>query len=150
MGTFLEDRLPRNNDNSSGFPSEPFRSTPSVPAPPFLQAPSPVLRGTRRRSRSVSRGFPLSARTSKSSVNPKNTHACTISQSINNTMIRLLAAVLSPNNPFLHSLQTDWGIQTLVLPNRKRITLIFPGPDLATDTNTPGTRSVLGGPSPQR
>ena len=35
------------------------------------------------------------------------------------TMIRLLAAVMSPKNPFFHSLQTDSRIQTLVLPNRK-------------------------------
>ena len=78
-------------------------------------------------------------------------------------MRRLLAAVLSPKNPLFHS-QTDWRIQTLVLPNRKIIystfqTLVFPnrkiiystspGPDLATDV-TPQSRSVLGGPIPRR
>ena len=35
------------------------------------------------------------------------------------TMIRLLAAVLSPKNAFFYSVQTDWRIQTLVFPNRK-------------------------------
>jgi len=35
------------------------------------------------------------------------------------TMIRLLAAVLSPLNPFFHSVQTTGVIQTLALPNRK-------------------------------
>ena len=39
-------------------------------------------------------------------------------------MIRLLAAVLSPYNPFFHS-QTDWRIQTLVLPNRKYFTVLL-------------------------
>ena len=34
-------------------------------------------------------------------------HAFTISQSMKSTMIRLLAAVLSPKNPFFHS-QIDW------------------------------------------
>ena len=112
LGNFLEDCLALNNDNASDFPSESFRSTPSVPPPLSLQPPSPVLRGTRRRSRCVARGFPLSTRASKSSVNPK-THACTISQSINSTMIRLLGAVLSPKNPLFHSVLTNWGIQTL-------------------------------------
>ena len=127
MGTFLEDGLALNNDDPSGFPSQPFRSTPSVRPPLSLQAPSPVLRGTRRRLRFVARGFRLSTRASKSSVHPKNTHAFTISQSINSTMIRLLAAVLSPKNPFFNAVQTSWDIQTLVLPNRNKLQY-FPGP----------------------
>ena len=36
-------------------------------------------------------------------------------------MIRLLAAILSPKNPFFHSVQTNLGIQTLVLPNRNTL-----------------------------
>ena len=35
------------------------------------------------------------------------------------TMIRLLAAVLSLNKPLLHTVQTDSRIQTLAQPNRK-------------------------------
>ena len=48
-------------------------------------------------------------------------HACTISQSIMRTMMRVLAAVLSRKNPFFHPGQTDWRIQTLVLPNRNSL-----------------------------
>ena len=59
------------------------------------------------------------------------------------SVIRLFATVLSPNNPFFYSGQTIWGAQTLVLPDRKYITVFFPGPDLATDAS-PQTRSVLG------
>ena len=60
-----------NNGNDSGFPSEPIRSTPTVPPPLSLLAPSPVLRGTRRRSPCVARGFRLSTRASEPFVNPK-------------------------------------------------------------------------------
>ena len=60
----FKDCLALNNDNASVFPLEPFRSTPSVPPPLSLQAPSPVLRLTRRRSWCVARGFPLSTRAS--------------------------------------------------------------------------------------
>ena len=41
-------------------------------------------------------------------------------------MIQLLAALLSLKNPFFHSVQTDWSIQTLVLPNRKQFTVLLP------------------------
>ena len=44
-------------------------------------------------------------------------HACTISQTMKTTMARLLVAVLSRRNPFIHSVQTDWRIQAPVLPN---------------------------------
>ena len=31
-----------------------------------------------------------------------------------------------PKNPFFHSVQTDWRIQTLVLPNRKSFAVLLP------------------------
>ena len=71
----------------------------------------------------------MSARASKSSANAKIhiRHACMISQSvINRTMIRLLAAVLYPNNTFFHSVQTDSRIQILVLTNRRQLTVLLP------------------------
>ena len=40
-------------------------------------------------------------------------------------MVRLLAAVLSLKKPLFHSVQTNWPIQTRVLPNRNYITLVF-------------------------
>ena len=61
------------------------------------------------------RALDLGARASKSSANAR-THicrACTISQSITRTIIRLLAGVLSPKNPFLHSVQTDWRLSLI-------------------------------------
>ena len=140
-GTFVEDRLALNNENAPGFPSQPVRSTPTFPLPLSLQAPPPVLRGTRLRSRCVARSFRLSTRFQRSSFqvfsqrhNTHLCHACMISQSIikrtmmrlhacmisqsiiKRTMMRLLAAVLPPKNPFFHSVQTDSRIKT---PNRK-------------------------------
>ena len=129
MGTFLEDRLTLNNENTPGFPSEPIRSTPTVALPLSRQAPSLVLRGTRVRSRCVARSCRLSTRFQRSSSqvfnqrhNTHTCHACMISQSIvKRTMIRLLDAVLSRKNPFFHSVQTDSRIQTLALPNRNNL-----------------------------
>ena len=64
-------------------------------------------------------------------------------------MIRLLAAVLSLKNPFFHSVQTDWCYTGSGPPEPKIIYSISFGPDLPTDA-TPRTRSVLGGPSPEK
>ena len=65
-------------------------------------------------------------------------------------MIRLLAAVLSRNNPFLHSVQTDSRMYTESgTSESKIISSTSPGPALPTDA-TPRTRFVLGGPSPRR
>ena len=78
MRTFLEDRRALNNENDSGFSSEPIRSTPTVPLPLSLQALSPVLRGTRLRSRCVAQSFGLSTRFERSSLQVfsqrQNTH----------------------------------------------------------------------------
>ena len=64
-------------------------------------------------------------------------------------MIRLLAAVLSRNNPCFHSVQTDWCYTDSGPAEPKIIYSTSPGPALPTDA-TPRTRSVLGGPSPRR
>ena len=64
-------------------------------------------------------------------------------------MIRLLAAVLSPKNPFSHSVLTDWCYTDSGPAEPKIIYSTSPGPDLPTDA-TPRTRAVLGGPSPRR
>ena len=64
-------------------------------------------------------------------------------------MIRLLAAVLSQNNPFFHSVQTDWRYTDSGPPELEIIYSASPRPTLPTDA-TPRTRSVLGGPSPRR
>ena len=49
--------------------------------------------------------------------------------STHSTVIRLRAAVLSPKNPFFHSVQANYRIQTRVLPNRNQITVlvVLPG-----------------------
>ena len=130
LGTFLEDCLALNNENASGFPSEPIRSTPAVRLPLSLHAPSPVLRGERLRSLCVTRSFRLRTRFERSSFpslqpTPKHTDASTISQSLKSIMIRLLAAVLSPKNPIFYS-QTEWRIRTLAVPNRNKITVHLP------------------------
>ena len=65
-------------------------------------------------------------------------HACTISQSIMRTMMRVLAAVLSRKNPFFHPGQTDWRIQTLVLPNRNNLQY-FPRPGSCYRCHPPKT-----------
>ena len=58
-------------------------------------------------------------------------------------MIRLLAEVLSPKNPFFHSVKTDWRYTDSGPPEPKVIYSTSPGPALPTDA-TPWTRSVLG------
>ena len=110
LRTFLEDRLARINEHASGFPSEPIRSTPSVPPPLSLQAPSPVLRGTRLLSRCAARSFLLRTRASKSSANPQ-THICMRDLAINKEHHDKTACCsFVPNKPilFFHSVQTDW------------------------------------------
>ena len=64
---FLEDRLALYNENASGFPSDAISSTPTVPLPLSLQAPSLVLLWARLRSRCVARSFRLSTRFERSS-----------------------------------------------------------------------------------
>ena len=93
----------------------------------------------------------MSARASKSSANAKThvSHACTISESIKRTMIRLLAEVLSRKNPFFHSMQTEWCCTDSGPAEPKIIYSTSPGPALPTDA-TSRTCSVLGGPSPRR
>ena len=93
----------------------------------------------------------MSGRASKSSANAKThiCHACTISQSIKRTMIRLLAAVLSKKKTFFHSVHTDWYYTDSRPAEPKIIYSTSPGPDRPTDA-TPRTRSVLRGPRPRR
>ena len=77
-----------NDENTSGFPSEPICSTPTIPLPLCLQAPSPFSRGTRLRSRCVTRSFRLSTRFGRSSFQVfsqrQNTHmSCMYDLAIN-------------------------------------------------------------------
>ena len=113
MRTFLDDRLALNNENASGFPSEPIRSTPTGPPPLSPQASSPVLRVKRLRTRCVARSFRLGTRFQHSSFQvfrkPQNTHiynACTISRSIKSIMIRPLAVGVPRKQPII-SLRAD-------------------------------------------
>lgn len=68
LRTFLQDSYDPNIGNTSGFRSEPFRLTPSVPPPLSLRALSPVFRGTRPRSPCVARAFPLGSGASMPSI----------------------------------------------------------------------------------
>ena len=76
--TFLNDRFAHNNEKTSGLPSEPIRSPPTVPPPWSSQAPSPVLRGTRLRTWCVARSCRLRTRFEHSRFQvfskPQNTH----------------------------------------------------------------------------
>ena len=151
MAIFLEDRLALNNERSPGFPSEPIRSAPNVPLPPSLQAPSPVLRGTRIRSRYVARSVRLSTRFQRSSTQVLSQrhstyicHACTISQSIMRIMIRLLQFCPERTHSLTRCRLTGvYGRWSTGTENKKSTS---PGADLPTDA-TSRTRSVLGGPS---
>ena len=64
-------------------------------------------------------------------------------------MIRLVAAVLSRNNSFFHSVQTDWCYTDWGPLEPKHFYSTSLDPPLPTDA-APRTRSVLGGPSPRR
>ena len=94
----------------------------------------------------------MGARASKSSANTRIhiCHACTISKSINRTIIRLLDAVGSVRkNPILSLLLRLTRVYRLWSPGTENNFSTSPSPDLPTDA-TPRARSVLGGPSPQR
>ena len=82
---------------------------------------------------------------------PQNPHACSISQSTNSTMIRLLAAVLSRKrlSIILLSVQTNWRIMTRVLPNRNKLCL-FSHPGSSSRCQTLNTFRSGGGPPPTR
>ena len=64
------------------------------------------------------------------------------------TMIRLLAAVLSPKNPYFHWMQIDWRIQTLVLPDRKYFTVLVPA-QLLLPMPPPKHLPFVEGPAPE-
>ena len=138
-GVFRRNRFARH-------PSSRFRC--------LLQSPSPVLRGTRLRSRCVARSFPLSTLFECSSFQIFSQrhstyicHAFTISLSIKGTVIWLLR--FCPEEPIL-SLGADWLAYTDSGPPEPNIIYsTSPGPDLPTDA-TPRPRSVLAGRSPRR
>ena len=75
-------------------------------------------------------------------------HACTILQSTERTMIRLLAAVPSRKKPLFHSVQTDWRIQTLVLPNRNCFAVLLPA-QIFLPMPTPKHFPFWEGPAPE-
>ena len=76
-------------------------------------------------------------------------HACTISQTMKTTMARLLVAVLSRRNPFIHSVQTDWRIQAPVLPNGNSLQY-FSRPGSSYRCHSPNTFRSGRAPPPKR
>ena len=125
MGTFLEDRLALNNEITRrvfvGTVSlYTLRLAPAVSASPVVR-----LAWDAQSLAVCCPGLSFEHWSFHVFSQPQSTHACTISQSINSIMIRLLAAVLSPNNPFFHSVLTDWRIQIL---SRAGILLAMPPP----------------------
>ena len=106
MESFLEGRLAQNDENAPGFPSEPICLTPTVALPLSLQAPSPSCVGhasARVCCQELSFEHSISALELPSlQPTPQHTYmSCMHDLAINTeeTMTRLLAAVLSLNKP---------------------------------------------------